>query len=208
LALSTRIHTYLGPSLPAPGGADLSARNVNIAINSRNGTLYMISRHLGSATPDALGDLVAFNTAGRVVGGTTSTYTTLIDGASYPAGQGYTQPHTVIFRERAGTGSDDTVVICMQPSSSPAPAKEFWLDTTAHPSGNPNYLLLRGNSISVGRGWNGQQDRVTGHIWLGALRYGVYVLRADDTTAGYDTTRAYDDAASPFSPAPQAPVIA
>ncbi len=210
LALSSRIHTYLGPSLPAPV-AD-SARNVNIAINSRNGALYMISRHLGSATSDGLGDLVAFNTAGRVVGGTTSTYTTLIDGASYPAGQGYTQPHTVIFRERAGIGSDDTVVICMQPSSSVTPAKEFWLDTTAHPSGNPNYLALRGSPISVGRGWNGQQDRVTGHIWLGALRYGFFVLRADDSTTGYENispnNRAYSDAASPFSPAPQAPVIA
>src|SRR5262249_47281389 len=153
--------TGLGPPDP---------RQYNVAINERTGALYMVGRHLGvtSGTDGAgLGNLIAFNTAGRVVGGTTTTFTTLINGATYaasnpPTSTQYIGPNTVIYRKRAGSGSDDTVLIAMQQDAGVRPVMEFWLDTTAHPSGNAAYLAFKGVPISVPRGWNGSQDRVTG----------------------------------------------
>jgi len=202
LGLTTRLHTYVGPNCPSG-----DPRQVGIAINSRNGTLYMISRGLGGTLHQ--GDLVAFSTAGRPVGGTTSAYTTLIDGPTYYAVDNrYLDPNNVVYRWREGTGSDDTLIICPNPTSSARAALEFWLDTTAHPSGNPNYLALRGTQIAMPRGWNGQQDNVTGAIWIAAIRGGFHVIRSDDSSASYETGRNWTDAASPFSPAPQAPVIA
>jgi len=206
LGLTTRMHTYLGDALPAPGGADLTARNVNIAINPRDGTLYMVSRHMGESTPTGKGDLISFGTAGWSSGGTTAFNATLIDGPSlYAVDTRYDQPQTVIYRMQAGSGSDDTVLIPNNNSSNPRPLVEAWLDSVAHPSGSPNYLSVSGAPMNLARGWNGFQDPLTGDVWIGALRGGYHVLRADGTIGSFDT-RNYMDAAA-MMPEPAALIL-
>src|SRR5262249_613244 len=152
-------------------------RQANIAINERNGNIYMISRHLGETSGNATGtgSLVAFNAAGPFDGsGTDTTYSTLINGDVFnPVDSRWLGPHSVIFRQRPGGGSDDTVLILENPSSSSAPDLEFYLDSGAHPSGNANYLPEKGAPISSPRGWNGQQDLNNGDLWFGCLRGGV-----------------------------------
>jgi hypothetical protein len=158
----------------------------------------MIGRHLGEATGSGLGDLIAFNTAGRVVGGATGAFTTLIDGPTFNLVDArYTQPHSVIYRKNAASAADDTLLILMNPSASPREELEFWIDTAAHPSGNPNYLSLKGAPISAPRGWNGQQDDASGHVWFAALRGGIHGLLADDTTFSFENGAQWTDADSP-----------
>jgi hypothetical protein len=202
LGLTQLLHTYVGPT-------ETWYRNPTIAINSRNGKLYLVGQNLSAPTPGVetgQGDLVSFVTAGRPVGGTTTTYTTLVEGSTM--GGNWTHPRGVIFRKRTGTGSDDTLVILMNNASAGNWAEELWLDTTAHPvDGNGNLAVRNSTLFFLKRGFCGQQDGVTGHIWLGAARGGYHVLRADGTTASYDTTRNYIDGASPFHDGSEAPVI-
>lgn len=196
LGLTHRYHTYVGPPEPRD-------RNPTISLNARNGTLYMTSRSLGESTTTGLGDLVAFSTAGRPDGGTTTTYTTLVNGSTVHATDGrWTYPHAVIYRKLAGSGSDDTLVVSMAPTSGANPALELWLDTAAHPVDGNGNLAVRGSPISVARGWNGYQDPITGDVWIANLRGGFSVIRTDDSTGGpFDGTRWFQDIASPpFKP--------
>ncbi|MHC4443305.1 MAG: hypothetical protein ACYTBZ_03320 [Planctomycetota bacterium] len=69
LGLTTRVATYTGP--------DVVSRGVGIDINPIDGTLYVANWDMGSSTPQTgMGDVIAFDTSG----GSTSSYTTLIDG--------------------------------------------------------------------------------------------------------------------------------
>jgi hypothetical protein len=201
LDLSTLIHTYVGPILPSS-----DPRPPYISFNARNKIMYMIGRNLGGNV--GKGDMVSFNMAGRAIGGTTTTYTKLIDGVAYSATDGrYTYPQSLIYRKRAGAGSEDTVIVFPGSGSGSVASLEFYLDTTDHPSGNPNYLALRGTSISVARGWNGLQDRATGSVWIAALRGGIHVVRPDDTKGDYDDSRWRSDVATPFNANTLPPVI-
>jgi hypothetical protein len=184
LGLSTLIHTYIG--------ANVSGYGVYIDIDPA-GNLYMTSPAMGGT--EWRGDLIKFNTAGRVPGGTTTSYTTLIDGPTYSAGDNqWDGPTGPIYR---GTNNPDhrpTIVILMGAGGSqPAPALEFYLDQV---DGNGN-LVLRGASISTSRGWTGQLDDFTKQIWIGGLRGAVAGLWPDDTNTYWEGGRSWDDADSP-----------
>ncbi len=195
LADNSRIHTYVGPALPA------NPARVAVAVNSRDGTLYMTGQHLGDPTAGGLGDVIAFNTAGRAVGGTTSVFAVLIDGQTANAGTPeYFQPSSPIYRKRAG--GDDTLIIPTNVSAAPSPVLEFYLNTTLHPvdiNGNLAYAGILGG-LSVARGWCGQQDIETGDIWLGGFRGGFHAYRAlSGATESYEMNplRNWLDAAVP-----------
>jgi len=206
LGLSTRIHTYLGETVGVgPAGNEAFHSHVGVAVNRRDGRLYMTSQNMGDAAVTGLGDVLAFNTAGRAVGGTTSTYTVLIDGQTCNASNvNYIQPSTPIYRKRAG--DDDTLLIPTNTDVNTA-VLEFYLNTTLHPKDGDGNLAQRIDNptpLSVGRGWNGQQEPGSGDVWLGAMHHGFHLIAANDTTASYETAspgRDWTDAAvPPFSP--------
>jgi len=193
LGLTSRIHTYTGPNVPD--------RRVSVDINSRDGTLYVTSQHLDDATASGLGDVIAFATTGRTVGGTTSTFEVLVDGQTFNAGNGlYIQPNCPVYRRRPG--GDDTLLILTNISATANnPVLEFWLDTNLHPKDANNNLAYRGNPLNLARGWSGQQDVGTGEVWMAALRGGFHVLDADDLATSFDTGRWWADVDTPpFEP--------
>ncbi len=192
LGLNQLVHTYVGANLPNTTVGE--ARPVTVDFDEATGSLLMISRHLGRATTDNKGNLIAFNTAGRAVGGTTSTFTTLIDGGVYSAGDTrYIAPHSVIWRSTNNPSDRPTILLTTQGSSSAWPVLEFYLDAA---DGNGN-LALRGSPISAARGWCGQLDEVTGQVWFGAVRGGIKGVWDDDWTTSYESTRNWLDADSP-----------
>jgi len=183
LGLSSLIHTYQGPTVPD--------RRVNIDIDPA-GNLYMTSRHLGGSLNQ--GDLIAFDTVGRAVGGTTSVFDTLIDGSEYAAGDAnYNQPSSPIFRGANNPSGRPTILLLANWDSSWVPELEFYLDER---DANGN-LVKRGEPISAKRGWNGQLDEVNGNIWFGSIRGGIMGLASDDTTTYWEGTRNWWDADSP-----------
>jgi hypothetical protein len=193
LALTTRIHTYQGESVPGSGG-----RRVSVAVNTRDGTLYMTAQNLGDTDASGLGNIIAFKTLGREVGGTTSTHTVLVNGHTCGV-SGYSQPQSAIFRKRAG--GDDTLIITTNVSSSATPALEFYLNTGLHPTGGAGNLAYRGSPISVARGCHGQQEPGSGEVWLGALRGGFHVVMPNDDVWLFETTSYWmDAAATPYVP--------
>jgi hypothetical protein len=160
----------------------------------------MAGQHQGDATASGLGDVIAFNTAGRVVGGTTSVFSVLINGQTANVGDpNYIQPSTPIYRRKAS--GDDTLLVPTNTDQNTT-VLEYYLDTSMHPVDPNGNLALRTDNPSplvIGRGWNGQQDVESGDIWLGAKHYGFHVMRTNDETAGYElpNNRAWMDAAVP-----------
>ncbi|HPD28991.1 MAG TPA: PEP-CTERM sorting domain-containing protein [Phycisphaerae bacterium] len=191
LGLSQLQHTYVGATLPNSAGEE---RPVNVDFNERDGSLYMISRHLGRPTADGLGNLISFNTIGRVLGGTTNVYSTLIDGAEYAVGDAeYSQPNNVMFRGTNNPSGRPTILIPSNQTSGWEPTLEFYLDEI---DSNGN-LVNRGQPIWAKRGWNGQLDEVSGTVWFGAFRGGIMGLNPDDTTSYWEGSRYWLDADSP-----------
>jgi hypothetical protein len=186
LGLNTRRHTYLG-------GTGLLDRDAKMDVDPTTGTIYLVNRNMNGSTNK--GDLISFNTAGRALGGTTSFYTTLVDGDS--AGADWNQPETLIFRNANPTDGSATVVVPMANNSSGNYAGEYFLNTLLHPLDGNDNLAFRGNAGYYPRGWRGQQDEVTGDIWLGCLRGGFYTYRANDSVQGWETGRYWLDADSP-----------
>ncbi len=192
LSLNQLVHTYVGANLPNTTSGE--ARPVNVDFDEATGSLLMISRHLGRSTTDNKGNLIAFNTVGRTVGGTTSSFTTLIDGGVYSAGNStYTVPHTVMWRSTNNPSGRPTILIPTQYDANWRPVLEFYLDQV---DSNGN-LVLRGTADQAKRGWNGQLDEVTGQVWYGAVRGGIKGVWADDTTTYYQSSSNWLDADSP-----------
>ncbi len=202
LGLSSLLHTYVGPGIP-------DVRPANIAFNERTGALYMISRNLNEASSTTKGDLVAFSTVNRDIGGQTSTWSLLVDGTTKQAGDSaWKNPGTVVYRDRGG---DDTALTYQGGVTSAVPVMESWLDTTLHSVDGNGNLALRGKPGSTANTANGQQDELTGYIWTASFRGGLDVLRPDDTTQNFkpsaDNGWEYWDIDSPpyFGPVP--PII-
>ncbi len=204
LAANSRIHTYLGETLPAVANPPFSGETrVAVAINRRDGTLYMVGQHLGvvdTVLELGRGDVIAFSTtAGPFNGqGVNTTFAVLIDGQTENGTNGnYLEPSTPIYRKKSN--GDDTLLIPTNTDTN-TPVQEFYLDTTLHPvDGNGNLALL-GSPLTIGRGWNGQQDIETGDIWLGAKHHQFHVIRANDATASYEAANRdwFDAAVPPF----------
>jgi len=208
LDLTTVLNTYTGPNV--------LRRSINIAINDRDGTLYMTNRNLNNpTTPGGLtqGDLIAFDTSG----GSTSSYTTLIEGFSLqndgePNHYRWNDPQALIYRKGA-TAADDTIVVAMNNSSSPRNPMEFYLDTTAHSvdvNGNLQFQNLLPKEIA--RGWNGQQQGGTGELILGNLRGGVAIFDPSvddpddvDGVVLVNPSRDFMDADAPIMPPESTP---
>ena len=189
LALTMRIHTYVGESVPGAGG-----RRVGVAVNTRDGTLYMTAQNLGDLTTAGRGDIIAFKTAGREVGGTTSDFAVLVDGQTCTAAD-YAQPLGPVFRKQPN--GDDTILVTTYVGAYATPVVEFYLNTTLHPKDAAGNLALRGSPISLARGCYGQQEPGSGELWLAAMRGGFYVVMADDDAFPFDTSHNWMDVAAP-----------
>jgi len=197
LNLSTLIHTYQGPNVPA--------KQVDIAFDETRGTLLMVNRNLGEdPVATGMGDLIAFNTVGRTVGGTTTTYTTLIDGPTYAAGNPkWSEPNTLIYRAGDPSRDDgsDTVLVAFRKGTAAAEVLEFYLDTTLHPTDGNGNLQLRRNHAAVKDGWGGQQDELTGDVWFGCKqRDGWWAIYTDDTMTRFGNWKFTDIDSPPYVP--------
>jgi hypothetical protein len=210
LALTTLKNTYTGPTMPTPDpcdplppGGDCQERPTNIAIGD-DGVIYMVARHLNSATADSKGDLVKFTGL--------NTFQVLVDGATMNVTDSrWTGPVTVMFRKGdplRGDGSD-TLVVTMRPPTSTvaAPALEFYLNTTLHPVDANGNLQAGGSPFTVLLGWNGHQDPVTGVLWTAVLRGGLYGIRRNNALFTWELSRNWADADSPPYYGPVAPVF-
>jgi len=200
LGLSTLKNTYTGPINPLPVNDDYCAAYCDVA---PDGTLYMIGQHLGRST-DVLptepgkGDLVSFDTSG----GSTSSFTKLIDGPTYwPGDDRWDRPSGVAFRSANPDDDTPTILIGQQSDAYAREVLEFYLDTTAHPKdGNGNLTYRPGTKILVRRPYRGQQDEVSGSVWWASTKQGVHELKSDDTVSHVDNgspLHAHEDADSP-----------
>jgi len=183
LGLSTVRNTFTGPSNPLAGTVDAQYRPVFCDVGS-DGTLYMVGQHLGQPTSDdGLGDLVSIDTSG----GSTSLFTTLIDGPTYSVGDpAWNKPSGVVFRSANPGDGTPTLQIGQQNSANPRAVGEYFLDTTAHPVDANNNLIYRGSQISIRRAYRGQQDELTGSIWWAGVRQGLHEIRTDDSVLRID----------------------
>ncbi len=186
--LTQILNVYTGPN--TLGG------QVNLDINSRNGALYAINQQLGN--------LVAFSTAG----GSTSVYTTLVNGQTFSAdGQPdhnqWSAPNCVIYRP-AATAADDTLVVFMNGTTN---TLEFWINHGVDGNGN---LLLKGRFDGPNSGWNGQFTPFDGTIKWGAQTDGFGLIQANNQVNKYRPGVSYYlDADSPsYPPTVLTPVIA
>jgi hypothetical protein len=191
LSLTSLVQTYVGPAC----GAD---RPINTAFDERTGRLIMSGRNLNGNADK--GNLIAFDTAGRVAGGTTTAYTTLIDGPTrYGTDTAWYKPVAPIYRAGSPTRGDgsDTVLDLAGAASSATPVYEAYLDTSLHPLAPDGYLARRTLSASNYLGYNGQQDELTGDVWFANFRNGFSVLHADDTVTKFNSGNDWWDIDSP-----------
>ncbi|UCD29270.1 MAG: hypothetical protein JSV03_01975, partial [Planctomycetota bacterium] len=215
LGLTTVLNTYTGPNV----GDEM----ISIAVNLDDGTLYATAPNLDSPPPvnaycDAggtnlcvggpnngqsctddsdcpddpvYGDLIAWDTSG----GSTSSYTTLVDSDANGGYPNWNIPHFIVYRGTNNPSGRPTILVdfndtggvsdpgVLQVSGVEEPAIEFYLDAT---DANGN-LEKRGNPLITG-GYilgNGQLDRLTGTIWLVGEKpnnvRGLIGLRNDDS---------------------------
>ena len=191
LNLSTRLHTY-------------QASNVNVAYGvavdiDPAGTLYMTHHSLGGTL--FKGDLIAFNTVGRAVGGTTTAYTTLIDATTYvPPANVNALMHTPIYRGKDNpTGRPTVLMVTSDYFGPPDTTPEFYLDAK---DGNGN-LAYRGIAVNASYGaYAGQLDKFTKQVWIAAHLGGIVGLWRDDTTTTWwlGAYGFWDAASPPFEP--------
>jgi len=209
LDLTTLKNKYVGPVTAPPAGPGANPWCVNCAINERDGALYMVGQNLGETTENGKGDLVAFDTSG----GSTSSYTTLIDGATAgpwpsmwpppdPPYVTWLAPGTLAFRSSNPDDGTPTIMIGFQSSGNWLPTPEFYLDTTAHPVDAEGNLQLRNDAFWLMYAWNGQEDPVSGNLIWAAVRGGMFAYAPDDSVVQLQATREWvqDADSPPFNP--------
>ena len=202
LGLSTSIHNYLGP-VTAYG-------EVACDVDEETGALYLIGRHLGSGGSNWLGDLVSFNTTGRIVGGSSTTYTEICDGLTMnnQAGIHWDAPISVMYRAKHNPIGQATLLVSGSGNDSDTYLTELYRDQT-YTDGN---LRFRGEwLLDPPKGLMGQLDEVSGTVWMGAKNGGVWGLKADDSMVSWDTggwPGYWLDADSPYYDGFIAPLIA
>jgi len=180
LELSRLIHTYVG--------ANEAFRPVNTAFDEKTGRLYMSSRNLGEASETGSGDLIYFETAGRTEGGTTYANTTpLIDGPTRRSTDSqWNNPHAPIYRAGSPNRTDGSdTVLCLTGGASGTPACEAWLDIALHPLAEDGYLSRRPLGFTNSKGYNGQQDEVSGDVWVANALGKFSVLKSDDSVGTF-----------------------
>ena len=178
LGLSTGIHSYLGPAT--------AYGEVACDVDEETGALYLTGRHLGSGSSNWRGDLVSFDTTGRVVGGSSTTYTEIGDGPtmSNQAGMHWDAPIAVMYRAKNNPTGQATLVISGSGNDDDTYLTELYRDQT-YTDGN---LLLRGEGLlDPPKGLLGQLDEVSGTVWMGAKNGGIWGLKADDSMVSWDT---------------------
>jgi hypothetical protein len=183
LSLSSVLNVYTGP--PVLDDA------VDVAIDPRNGRLYAVGANLNGS--DGQGDLIAFDTSG----GSTSSYTALIDGATLGDGNWHS-PVALAYRGKNNACYRPTILVILKGVGEGTwPVLEFYLDQT---DANGN-LLKKSDLMPIDSGQSGQLDMVTGIVWLAGLAgpTDMVGLLPDDTEwrPGSNSTRAWLDAATP-----------
>ena len=181
LNLSARLHTYQDGNVNVGYGVAVDI--------DRAGNLYMTHHSLGGTL--FKGDLISFNTAGRVVGGTTNLSTTLIDATTYvPPANVNALMHTPIYRGKDNpTGRPTILMLTNNVLGGPDTTPEFYLDAK---DGNGN-LAYRGIAINPSMvGYAGQLDDISKTVWIGNYNGGgggggggITGLRSNDTTVTY-----------------------
>jgi len=184
LGLTTVLNTYTGPSITA----DMP----DIAIDSMTGTLYVVSPNLNGS--GGLGNLIAFDTSG----GSTSTYTTLIDGATL-GDSDWINPCAIVYRGRRNPSLRPTILVIMKDTTASVPVLEFYLDQV---DGNGN-LVKRDEPLTIQGGSGGQVDLADGTVWLSGSNEvaegNMQGLAMDDSVIrpGPGGAKTWMDAASP-----------
>jgi len=188
LDLSQVLHTYVGPS---SGDGFVSS-----AFDPDTGKLYMAGTNLGGDT--YMGDLISFDTNGRAVGGTTSSYTTLIDGSTEWSwwGEPYMDsPWSPTYRGANGPTGQPTVLLSLNSETGDHELPEFYLNQT---DGNGNLVMVGYREMNIRA--MGQLDEVNGVVWMGSPWGGLYGLHPDGTFTVWDNggdVGYWMDAASP-----------
>ncbi|MHC4443311.1 MAG: hypothetical protein ACYTF1_01970 [Planctomycetota bacterium] len=172
LGLSTVLNTYTGPGLPLAGGG-----SVCMAIDETDGTLYVTSENLNGS--GAKGDVVAFDTSG----GSTSSYTTLIDGDDF--GTEYDDPEAVIYRGAGNPSEEPTILLTFDVQDT----MEFYLNQK---DANNNLVKRASRFAGETRLFNGQLDVVSGTAWIGSVDGAVFHLEADDDVLFFNVGKHYD----------------
>jgi len=199
LGLSQLLHTYVGPSS--------NASFVSGGFNDDTGMLYMTGTDLGGT--QYLGNLVAFDTNGRMVGGTTTSYTTLIDGSEVWSWSGepwMDSPWSPTYRGTNNPTGQPTVLLSLNSETGDHELPEFYLNQT---DANGNLAMVGYRTMNIRA--MGQLDKVNGIVWMGSPWGGLYGLHPDGTMTVWDNggdVGYWMDAASPYSSAVIPPLIA
>ncbi len=171
LGLTQVLNAYTGPEMIDGRGTP------KVEINPNDGTLYLVGPSLGGA----VGSLVKFTS--------TTTWTTLIDGATYPAGDPlWIAPNGATYRGTNHPGDNRPTILIQNTagSATSVTALEFYLDQT---DGNGN-LVKRQNAYTSRRSPGSiQLDEYTGTTMgcrtireaSGAKDSGIDQLLTDDT---------------------------
>ncbi|UCD30078.1 MAG: hypothetical protein JSV03_06290, partial [Planctomycetota bacterium] len=184
LGLTTILNMYTGPTATKP--------HVTLDINPDNGTLYVTSELLNNDGNLNKGDLIAFDTSG----GSTSSYTTLIEATSL-ADPSWQAPYGLIYRGLNNPDRRPTILILMMglTNDTPEPQLEFYLDQT---DGNGN-LVKRGEPFNLRRGSGGDLDLASRICWVTDAKGGgsIQGLLPNDSYFHPTTSGSGTDSASP-----------
>lgn len=181
MGLTTILNTYTGPNVKSTLGA--------IAINGP--TLYMTGTGLNDPGWKK-GDVIAFDTSD----GSSSSYTTLIDGASL-GDVHYLCPYHVIYRGINNPDRRPTILLLMMGLTDDYEFQlEFYLDQTDD-DGN---LVKRGEPFQLKRGSGGDLDKVCKTVWVtDSKNDGGHMqgLKLDDTFFDPSSSGTSTDSTSP-----------
>jgi len=196
LELTTILNTYTG--------ANVHNDEPCMDVDPTNGMLYVCEPNMGQPDDDVLprnrmGDLIAIDTSG----GSTGSFTTLIDGPTYNATDSrWYGPECPIYRGTNNPSSRPTVVTLLNLEIATDWALEFYLDAndgTNPPAGN---LIYRSEPFFPQRGaWRGQLDEITGTVMatrlLDSSSAGIDLLAPDDSTRRIANPYGFLDVDSP-----------
>jgi len=195
LELTAILNTYTG--------ANVHNDEPNMAVSPIDGTLYVCEPNMGQPDGDVVprtgeGDLIAIDTSG----GSTSSYTTLIDGPTYqPVNALWNRPLCPIYRGIHNPTGRPTILVQFGRDVNSTPVLEFYLDANDGnypPAGN---LIYRGSPFSQLRmSWRGQFDEITSTVMAARLfdgTAGIDLLAPDDSVRRIANSYGFQDADSP-----------
>jgi hypothetical protein len=206
LELTTILNTYTG--------ANVHNDEPNMAVSPVDGKLYICEPNMGQPDNDVLprngeGDLIAIDTSS----GSTGTYTTIVDGSTYSAGDSlWNRPLCPIYRGVYNPSGRPTLAVQFGRDVTSTPVLEFYLDANDGnypPDGN---LIKRGTLYSGQRvTWRGQFDEISNTV-MGARLFdassaGIDLIAPDDSARRIANSYGFQDVDSPGTYGHMPPIV-